>query len=255
MNWYDLPTYYDVSFSYEMKEELIFLKEVFNHYCKGSKLRLLEPACGTGRLLFPLASNGFDCTGFDLNENALRYLKEKLSRNKIKANVLNKDMASFQLKGKKYDAAYCTVDTFRHLLTAKQANEHLINVSKSLKKDGIYILGLHLIPKQGVTDKTTRWTARRGGLKVKTTIQMLSLDEKERTETLQVTLVASTHKKRNKYISTYKLRSYKFNEFKRLLANTKAFELLDVYGYDYEFTKPITLDYTSDYGVFVLRKL
>ena len=27
LNWYDLPTYYDVSFSYEMSDELAFLKK------------------------------------------------------------------------------------------------------------------------------------------------------------------------------------------------------------------------------------
>lgn len=59
-----------------MSEELAFLKSIFNGYCKGSRPRLLEPACGTGRLITPLARSGFDCTGFDLNEYALAYLKK-----------------------------------------------------------------------------------------------------------------------------------------------------------------------------------
>ncbi len=75
-NWYNLPTYYDVSFSHEMGEELAFLKKVFSQYCKGNRPKLLEPACGTGRLITPLVRNGFDCTGFDLNEYALAYLKK-----------------------------------------------------------------------------------------------------------------------------------------------------------------------------------
>ena len=76
LNWYNLPTYYDVSFSHEMSEELAFLKAIFNKYCKGTRPRLLEPACGTGRLIIPLVHSGFDCTGFDLNEYALSYLKK-----------------------------------------------------------------------------------------------------------------------------------------------------------------------------------
>ena len=31
-NWYDLPTYYDVSFSYDMRDELAFLKTIFKKY-------------------------------------------------------------------------------------------------------------------------------------------------------------------------------------------------------------------------------
>ncbi len=75
-NWYSLPTYYDVSFSHEMSEELSFLKSIFGKYCKSSRPKLLEPACGTGRLIVPLIRAGYDCTGFDLNENALTYLKK-----------------------------------------------------------------------------------------------------------------------------------------------------------------------------------
>ena len=49
LNWYDLPTYYDVSFSHEMNDELIFLKKIFKKYSNSSNPKLLEPACGTGR--------------------------------------------------------------------------------------------------------------------------------------------------------------------------------------------------------------
>lgn len=76
LNWYNLPTYYDISFSHEMSEELAFLKVVFARYCKVPRPRLLEPACGTGRLITPLIRSGFNCTGFDLNEYALAYLKK-----------------------------------------------------------------------------------------------------------------------------------------------------------------------------------
>lgn len=75
MNWYDLPTCYDVSFSHEMKAELEFLKAIFGNGNKAG-LRLLEPACGTGRLIVPLARAGYDCTGFDLNRSSLSYLKK-----------------------------------------------------------------------------------------------------------------------------------------------------------------------------------
>ena len=86
-NWYDLPTYYDVSFSYDMSDELSFLKKVFKKYCNSSKPKLLEPACGTGRLIIPLTFEGFDCSGFDLNKNAISYLENKLKSRNIRANI------------------------------------------------------------------------------------------------------------------------------------------------------------------------
>lgn len=76
LNWYNLPGYYDLSFSHEMRDELTFLKAIFANYCNHASPRLLEPACGTGRLLTPLVRSGFNCTGFDLNVQALAYLKK-----------------------------------------------------------------------------------------------------------------------------------------------------------------------------------
>lgn len=76
MDLYNLPKYYDLSYSWNMHDELVFLKQVFCNFSKSKHTRLLEPACGTGRLLVPLAGAGFDCTGFDNNPNTLDYLKK-----------------------------------------------------------------------------------------------------------------------------------------------------------------------------------
>ncbi len=254
MNWYNLPTYYDVSFSHEMREELDFLRSAFRQYCKTPEPRLLEPACGSGRLIVPLVRSGFDCTGFDLNDNALKYLQQKLKRNALSATVFKGDMVDFSMNGKKYDAAYCTVDTFRHLLSEKKAIQHLGNVAKHLKKEGIYILGLHLIPERGVADKITRWSARRGGLTVKTSIEMLALNKKERTETLKVILNAITKTRNEKFESVYKLRTYSLKQFQKVIAKSKYFEIENVYDHHYDISHPVKLSATSDYGVFVLRK-
>jgi len=81
MNWYDLPKYYDVSFSHEMQDELAFLKKVFSRPSRRQPVRLLEPACGSGRLIIPLAHAGFDCTGFDQNPATLDYLKKNCNVN------------------------------------------------------------------------------------------------------------------------------------------------------------------------------
>ena len=163
-------------------------------------------------------------------------------------------MANFKIKGKKFDAAYCTVDSFRHLLTKKQAEQHLINVANALKTNGFYILGLHLIPDQRITNKVTRWTARRGRLTVKTSMTMLNLDKKKRMETLKVVFNPKTKTQSNKYESIYKLRTYSLKQFYKLLSNTNVFEIVNVYDHYYDLSSPVMLDDRSDYGVFVLRK-
>lgn len=255
-NWYNLPIYYDVSFSHEMSEELAFLKAAFNYYCKSSCPKILEPACGTGRLIIPLLRSGFNCTGFDLNEYALDYLNKKLNRQKLKAHIFHADMTNFQVKAKHYDAAFCTVDTFRHLLTEKQAEQHLKNVAKAIKKNGIYVLGLHLIPERNrLRNSVIRWTNRRGGLTVKTSMAMIGTDKRKRTETLKVVLKPMTKNRRDKYTSIYQLRTYTLKQLMRLLEKTSVFSVENVYDEYYDLDRPISLNSRSQYAVLILRKL
>ena len=75
-NAYHPPKYYDLSYSYDMKDELAFLKRIFREYATVGQPRLLEPACGTGRLMVPLINAGFRCAGFDINQQAIDYLKK-----------------------------------------------------------------------------------------------------------------------------------------------------------------------------------
>jgi hypothetical protein len=170
-------------------------------------------------------------------------------------------MANFQIKGKKFDGAYCTVDTFRHLLFEKQAEQHLINVSQALKKNGVYVIGLHLLSGLEATNKVTRWTAKRGRLTVKSSMTMLELDKKKRTETLKVILRIKTSGGRlksgyrKKYESVYQLRTYTLKQFNRLLSNTNVFEIIRAYDHYYDLSKPVVLNKMTDYAVFLLRKI
>ncbi len=256
-NWYNLPTYYDVSFSHEMSEELAFLKAVFYQQRKGkiSSCKLLEPACGTGRLMIPLIRAGFNCTGFDLNKYALAYLEKKLHRNQLRANIFKADMANFTVKANEFDAAFCTVDTFRHLLTEKQAEQHLINIARALKENGLYILGLHLLPKQGINNKVTRWTSRRGRLTVNTSMTMLAFDKRQRKETLKVVLKSQSKKQSESYTSIYQLRTYTLRQLYKLLNKTGVFKINNVYDDSYALSHPVTLTDKSDYAVLVLKKI
>ena len=252
LNWYNLPTYYDVSFSHEMREETTFLKAIFKKNLKAGSARLLEPACGTGRLIMPLARAGYHCTGFDINTHALAYFKQRLKRNRIQAVVFEANMSDFSINKKKFDAAYCTVDTFRHLLKQDEARQHLIRVAKVLKKNGIYILGLHLLPIRGITNKVSRWTAKRGRLTVHTSMSLIAQNKRQRTETLKVVLTSSNE---DRYESIYRLRTYTLKQFKQLIVNTDVFTIETVYDHYYDISKSVILDSKSDYGVFLLRKI
>ena len=144
-SWYDYPQYYDSAYQSETRLEADFIEAACRRYCQRPVRRLLEPACGTGRLLRLMATRGYQMTGLDTSDYALRYLQRGLTRRGISATVLQADMADFRL-AKPVDAAYCTVSSFLHLLSEDAAHRHLECVGRSLRPAGIYILGIELIP-------------------------------------------------------------------------------------------------------------
>jgi hypothetical protein len=164
-------------------------------------------------------------------------------------------MTDFKTRQNQFDAAFCTVDTFRHLLSEKAAQQHLIHVAKSLKNGGIYILGLHLLPEQGVTNSVARWVSKRGRLTVNTTMTMLKLDKNKRTEKLKVVLTPKSKLKQESYTSVYPLRTYSLKQLNKMLDEVGVFNVAAVYNHEYDINNPVKLNSRSDYAVLVLQKM
>ncbi len=163
-------------------------------------------------------------------------------------------MADFATADSQFDGAFCTVDTFRHLITEQQAEQHLLNIASALKPNGIYIMGMHFLSNNKSVNKVTRWTQRRGRLTVKTTMSLVELNRKKRIETLKVVLQPITTEKKPKHTSVYPLRTYTLQQFKKLLHRTAVFQMVKAYDEYYDFERPISLDANSEYAVMVLQK-
>jgi SAM-dependent methyltransferase len=252
-NWYDYPQYYDLAFRPETRMEADFIEAASRKYCDFRVKRLLEPACGTGRVLTELASRGYTMTGFDLNQSPLDYLQRRLTRRKLKARLFQADMADFRLP-RPVDAAFNTLDSFRHLLSEDAARRHLECVAESLRPGGIYILGLHLLPPDADEDCTERWTERQGRTRVTVTLRVTSTDRRRRVEMIRVSLLARSGAKEVRLRDEFGLRMYTAAQFRKLLASVPCFELCDVYDYWYEIDHPLRLNNEISDTVFILRK-
>jgi len=252
-SWYDYPQYYDLAFRSETRPEADFLEAAGRKYCPFPVRRLLEPACGTGRLVAELAARGCALTGFDLSRPALDYLRRRLARRGLRATVLRADMADFRL-ARSVDAAYCTFDSFRHLLSEMAAQRHLECVSRSLRPGGIYILGFHLLPPDASEQCTERWTERHARTRVTVTLRVLATDRRRRVETLRVSMLARSGRQELRLRHDFRFRIYTATQFRRLLAKVPSLELCDVYDFWYEIDRPLKFtDQLSD-TVFILKK-
>ena len=252
-SWYDYPRYYDLAFRSETRREADFIEAACRKYCHFAVRRLLEPACGTGRLVAALAKRGYQVTGFDLNQPALRYLQRRLVRRELRATVFRADMADFHI-GRPVDAAYCTFSSFRHLLTEEAARRHLECVASSLRPGGIYILGIHLLPLSTHEDRAERWTERHGRTQVTTTIRVLGIDRGRRVETLRVSQLVRGGRQELRLRDEYQLRLYTVAQFHSLLASVPSLELCGVYDFSYEIDDPLELNDEMSDAVLILRR-
>ena len=109
----------------------------------------------------------------------LNYLGKRLRRRKLQANLVLGDMTSMEFSTL-FDAAFCTFNTFRHLLSDKDAISHLKSVAKHLRSGGIYILGFHIIPLDADTECTERWKASHGGTDVSVTLKVIGKENTAR---------------------------------------------------------------------------
>jgi SAM-dependent methyltransferase len=252
-SWYDYPRYYDLAFRSETRGEADFIEAACRKYCAFPVRRLLEPACGSGRLLAELTARGYRTTGLDLSLPALDYLRRRLVRRGLRATVLHADMADFRL-ARPVDAAYNTFDSFRHLLTETAAREHLECVARSLRAGGIYILGFHLLPPDAAEECTERWTERHAATQVTVTLRVLSTDRRRRIETLRVSLLVRNKGKEVRLRDDFPFRMYTAAQFRRLLAVIPSLELCDVFDFWYEIDHPLKLNNEISDAVFILRK-
>jgi len=252
-NLYDFPRYYDLVFGSDWKAEFQFLLDCFEKHALRQVRKIFEPACGTGRLIFRLAKAGYRVAGLDLNPAAIRYCNDRLARHGFGRTAVVGDMTDFRLS-RGVDAAFNMINSFRHLLTERQAGDHLRCVANALRSGGVYILGLHLTPTTVEPMEEESWSARRGNLCVNTRLWTTDRDLVQRREQFTMSYDVYTPTRSFRIEDAVVFRTYTVPQIKRLIRSVDDLELLETYDFAYEIDQPISLTSDAEDVVFVLRK-
>lgn len=257
LDWYETPRYYDIVFDEDTEPESDFLETMLERHGprprKGAPRRILEPACGSGRLVLSMARRGYAVTGFDASGAMLDYCRERLGAAGLGASLLEARMEDFRFRGK-FDLAHCGVSTFKYLLRESDARSHLQCVARSLRKGGLYVLSFHLTDYASTKQSRERWDARREGTRVVCNIQGWPADRKKRLEDVRSRLVVHEDGRELRSETLWKFRTYDAAQAKRLIRSVPEFELVAVHDFWYEADFEITLDDTREDVVLVLRK-
>ncbi len=129
---------------YDQVEDETYDIEFILDYIKDKKInRILEPFCGHGRILIPLAESGYEVCGMDLSNNMIISLKKKVNRlNKdiqekvdiIQADILNNKWP------KNFDLIILACNCLYELATPEQQAKIIQNAYDSLNEGGFIFI-------------------------------------------------------------------------------------------------------------------
>jgi SAM-dependent methyltransferase len=257
-DWYDTPLYYDIVFDAGTVQEADFLEGAYARYALPAKgRRLLEPACGSGRLALEMARRGWAVSGFDGNAHMTAFAKERLATAGLKARLWEDWMQSFTLpKGVKggFDLAHCLVSTFKYLHAEKEAAECLRRVAAALRPGGVFFLGLHLTDYTCGSDEHERWVAQREEIKVVCNTHTWRADPKTRLEDLRTRLKITDGGRTHTQETRWQFRTYSAAQLRALLRKVPELEYLECYDFTYDLTSPRKFDDSYADVLLVLRK-
>ncbi len=258
---YYLPGYYDIAFAYDLSGEIRFFTKCFKNYADFTVRRILEPACGSGRLLLPLTRVGYHVVGYDISEEMVAYTRERieeadLSRN---AEVVLGDMRTKKFK-EPFDAAINLINTIGYLLTDSDIVKHFKAVAYSLRRGGIYIVELSCVSpsEEPRTEETPEdsWIAEREGIKLHATwfTERYDRADKRKYNICKMSVEDLANGKKFMFIEPHVLRLWYFEDFKRL-SKAGGFVLKAIYNQSYELV-PLDSPIGSDLGnlYFILKK-
>ena len=139
MNDYDLiAPFYDIEHAHF--DEDLSLYTNFAELCGGP---LLELACGSGRLLVPLAREGYELTGVDNSASMLNLAQNALEQAKVAAQckLVHENMSRLHL-GQKFRLAFIALGSFGHVCTRQEQRQTLAAVHDHLIPGGRFILDI-----------------------------------------------------------------------------------------------------------------
>ena len=125
-------------------------KDYYSEFFNGFNGQVLELACGTGRLLIPIAESGVTIHGLDSSQDMLDILQRKAADLNIKGVKLhNQLMENFSLPTK-YDAIFVTSGSFQLLTSSESALNSLGCVRDHLSDNGFLLADL-FVPWDSIT--------------------------------------------------------------------------------------------------------
>jgi ubiquinone/menaquinone biosynthesis C-methylase UbiE len=139
MSEYDvIAPFYDMEHAH-FKEDLD-LYQNFAEICGG---KILELACGSGRVLLPLAQEGYEITGVDTSAEMLKLARQRLETAGVagQCTLVQQDVSKLHLQ-QKFRLAFIALGSFAHLISREMQQKALAAIRAHLSQGGLFIIDI-----------------------------------------------------------------------------------------------------------------
>jgi SAM-dependent methyltransferase len=160
---------YDIAFDWDVSDEAAWLHERLGPDCR----EVLEPGCGSGRMLEALARRGLAVTGIDISEPMLELSRHRLAAAGLSGTAVAADMTSFDL-GRVFDGAVCPINTLLHL-PPRALEAHLRAMVRALAPGARYLVQVGI--SGSGEPPISQWEAERGETRLRVTWRPEARDE------------------------------------------------------------------------------
>jgi SAM-dependent methyltransferase len=255
-DWYDTPLYYDIIFDADTVKEAAFLEGVWERFGTGKKKgRVLEAACGSGRVMAEMLKRGWKADGFDLSEAMLSHARARL-KGSTGWKVWQAEMARFEVPDRRrYQVVHCLVSTFKYLLSEAEAVVALERMAGALEPGGLLVLGLHLTDYGRTSCEHERWVEERDGVRVVCNTRTWPADKRTRLERVRARLKVTENGQTREQETIWDFRTYNAAQLKSLLGAVPELERVACFDFHYDLGAERKLDDSYADVIVVLRKM
>ena len=202
-----------------------FLESCWAAHVEGPVRRIVEPACGTGRILHALAERGYEVFGYDQSAEMVSFAARKLG---ILGGKLHRgDMVTFRPPGR-FDVAVNLVNSICYLLDERDLAAHLTCLAGSLRPGAIYIVQFSYGEEPPEQASFGPWENRRGEWTTNLTWRVLREDMAAKRSHQHCTIVATRAGETVTLDEDHILRLWTQDDFDRVI-DASPFELVALY--------------------------
>ncbi|HAT8893446.1 TPA: GNAT family N-acetyltransferase [Legionella pneumophila] len=221
----------------------------YRSYAVEAKGPILEPMCGTGRFLLPLAEEGFDVYGFDASQPMLERLHAKASSKNLNPKVWHGFIEDLK-QSDKYSFIFIPSGSFSLITEKADIQKALKTIYEHMEDKGLFVFEVetrHAVPKELGTWRGTRWQREDGALIV---LSQAILDEEACYSIGKYELIDNNHVIQTE-VEEYKIRIYQDPSFLLTLLTEVGFSNVRTVK---AFDRNASPDETDESIVFECRK-